>query len=319
MTQTPMNQDYSDEDLAEPDEHAGYGGGGASPLRLAGYALLGVAAVAAVVGLVSLAGGGDAPTPNAAPAPSQAAPAPEAPAPGAPAPGAPAGAAPGAPVPGAPAPGAPVPGAQVPGAPDPGAQVPGAPAPVPGAPAPAPGAPAPGAPAPGAPAPGVPAPGPQAPAAPPGAQAVPAPGAPAPGVTAPGAPAPGAPATATPPAAAPQPQKPLPGAGLPPENEAPTELVKAPIRVYNNSLIKNLAERAAGEFRDSGWTVTEVGNYAQGNIATSTVYYRAGTSEQAAARSLASSFGMRAEPRFAGIADASPGLIVILTKDFQRR
>lgn len=62
-----------------------------------------------------------------------------------------------------------------------------------------------------------------------------------------------------------------------------------------------------------------MGNYAQGNIATSTVYYRAGTSEQAAARSLASSFGMRAEPRFAGIADASPGLIVILTKDFQRR
>nr|MBA2324062.1 LytR family transcriptional regulator [Pseudonocardiales bacterium] len=46
---------------------------------------------------------------------------------------------------------------------------------------------------------------------------------------------------------------------------------------------------------------------------------RPGTSEQAAARALASSFGLRVEPRFEGIKDASPGLIVILTKDYQRR
>ena len=94
---------------------------------------------------------------------------------------------------------------------------------------------------------------------------------------------------------------------------------KAPVRVYNNSLIKNLAERVAQDLREAGWQVTEVGNYSAGVIPTSTVYYRPGTDEQAAARSLASSFGMHAQPRFSGIADASPGLIVIVTKDYQRR
>jgi hypothetical protein len=84
-------------------------------------------------------------------------------------------------------------------------------------------------------------------------------------------------------------------------------------------MIKGLAEQAANDMRDSGWTVTEVGNYPNGNIATSTVYYRPGTDEQAAAKHLASSLGMIAAPRFAGIADASPGLIVIVTKDYQRR
>ncbi|MBO0876152.1 MAG: LytR family transcriptional regulator, partial [Pseudonocardia sp.] len=48
--------------------------GGSSPLRLGGFVLLGIAAVAAVVGLVSLAGGGDnakatTPSVNAAPTP----------------------------------------------------------------------------------------------------------------------------------------------------------------------------------------------------------------------------------------------------------
>jgi hypothetical protein len=119
---------------------------------------------------------------------------------------------------------------------------------------------------------------------------------------------------------------PLPGAGLPPvssgsgagKGHGPVA-VKAPIRVYNNSLVKDLAERAASDFQDDGWDVTSVGNYPYGIIPTSTVYYRPGTREQAAAEYLASSFGIHAEPRFAGLRDASPGLIVILTKDYQRR
>ena len=60
-------------------------------------------------------------------------------------------------------------------------------------------------------------------------------------------------------------------------------------------------------------------NYSSGNIPTSTVYYRPGTAEQSAATTIASEFGLRAEPRFSGIDDATPGLIVIVTNDYQKR
>jgi hypothetical protein len=92
---------------------------------------------------------------------------------------------------------------------------------------------------------------------------------------------------------------------------------REPLRVYNNSTIAGLAAKAAEDFRRAGWTVTESRNYSDGVIPTTTVYYRPGTGEQAAAERLAAEFGMRAEPRFAGIQDATPGLIVILTKDYK--
>jgi hypothetical protein len=123
----------------------------------------------------------------------------------------------------------------------------------------------------------------------------------------------------------------LPGAGLPPADggaaagrapvvpHQPKRVVHAPVRVYNNSTVRDQAQRVASDLRESGWQVTEVGNYPYGAIATSTVYYRPGTQEQAAAESLANEFGLRAAPRFGGIANASPGLIVIVTGDYQRR
>lgn len=214
----------------------GPGSGENQPLKLAGYALLAVAAIAAIVGLITLASGG-----------SEAA------------------------------------------QPDPAIQS------APSSSSETPPPPAPATPTAAAPAPSVgPAPAPPA-------------GAPGPNQFA----SPSSSPTA------------LPGAGLPSDDTTGStrsrSAAKAPIRVYNNSLINGLADRAADDMRDSGWTVTEVSNWSSGNIPTSTVYYRTGTSEQAAARNLASSFGLRAEPRFSGIADASPGLIVIVTKDFQRR
>jgi hypothetical protein len=96
-------------------------------------------------------------------------------------------------------------------------------------------------------------------------------------------------------------------------------VVEAPVRVYNNSTITGLAARAADDFRADGWQVKAVSNYPSGIIATSTVYYRPGTSEQSAASSLGSQFGLRVEPRFVGIDDATPGLIVIVTNDYQKR
>lgn len=94
------------------------------------------------------------------------------------------------------------------------------------------------------------------------------------------------------------------------------EDVRMPLRVYNNSTIPGLAARGASDFESAGWTVTDIGGY-NGQIPVSTVYYREGTAEKDAADFLARAFGMRAEPRFEGIRDSSPGVIVILTRDYQ--
>jgi hypothetical protein len=98
-----------------------------------------------------------------------------------------------------------------------------------------------------------------------------------------------------------------------------TAVVHTAVRVYNNSTVTGLAARAANDFRADGWQVGQVSNYPSGVIATSTVYYRPGTAEQTSASSLGSQFGLRVEPRFAGIDDATPGLIVIVTNDYQKR
>lgn len=92
--------------------------------------------------------------------------------------------------------------------------------------------------------------------------------------------------------------------------------VRMPLRVYNNSTITGLAARGASDFESNGWTVTTIGGY-NGRIPVSTVYYREGTAEKDAAHVLADAFDLRAQPRFEGIQDASDGVIVILTKDYQ--
>ncbi|MFC0546862.1 LytR C-terminal domain-containing protein [Kutzneria chonburiensis] len=89
-----------------------------------------------------------------------------------------------------------------------------------------------------------------------------------------------------------------------------------PVRVYNNGTIPHLAEQAANDFRSAGYTVPTVGNYSQGIIGTSTVYFRPGTAEEAEANALAAAFHMRSMPRFDGIQQADPGVIVIVTNDY---
>jgi len=105
------------------------------------------------------------------------------------------------------------------------------------------------------------------------------------------------------------------GQPVPPDgNGEPTKQV--PVRVMNNSRIKGLAAKAADDLRADGWNVTETGNYSAGIIPTTTVYYRPGTEEEAAARAIGETFGMRVSERFEGIKDASPGVIVIVTNDY---
>ena len=267
-------------------------GGGTSRLRVGGLALIGVAVVAAIIGLASMATNG-APSPTAAPQPA----------------GSSTDRAPEVVPPPALPPAEPVPTGD-------GA----VPAPPPGEPAPGAAPPPEQAPAPGdepAPGPG-PGPAPDGPPADPGA----------PGAAE--APAPGAPGQAdaggNPPAAAPVAPGGNGGSGVRSgdvsggagKGGSSASAVHAPLRVYNNSTISGLAARAAEDFRRAGWPIDEVGNYPHGIIPTTTVYFRPGTDEEAPARALAEQFGMRVNPRFEGLKEASPGIIVIVTNDYGR-
>jgi hypothetical protein len=92
---------------------------------------------------------------------------------------------------------------------------------------------------------------------------------------------------------------------------------KVPVRVYNNSTITGLAVKAADDVRANGWNVEGTGNYSQGTIPTTTVYFRPGTEEEASAKELASVLRARVEPRFDGIQSSAPGIILIVTNDYQ--
>lgn len=96
--------------------------------------------------------------------------------------------------------------------------------------------------------------------------------------------------------------------------EVSREAIK--LRVYNNSKISGLAHRAAKDFRDAGYNVVEIGNYARGRIPVTTVYYRPNTHERAQAQQVAKHLDARIESRFPGIDDASSGVIVIVTKNY---
>jgi hypothetical protein len=98
---------------------------------------------------------------------------------------------------------------------------------------------------------------------------------------------------------------------------SPTGPPPVMVRVYNNSYIKNLAAQAAADLRNAGFDVVQIGGYSQGIIPASTAYYSPLPGEQQTAEAIAQRYSMRALPRFPGIADASPGVIVIVTKDFK--
>lgn len=90
------------------------------------------------------------------------------------------------------------------------------------------------------------------------------------------------------------------------------------VRVYNNSTISGLARTAGDDMRAQGWNVVEESNYSDGVIPKSTAYFRPGTDEEHAARALASDLGIDVAKRFNGIQDSSPGVVVIVTKDYAK-
>lgn len=86
-----------------------------------------------------------------------------------------------------------------------------------------------------------------------------------------------------------------------------------PVRVLNNSTVAGLASRTGSQLTAAGFDVTETGNYPGGVIAKTTVYYGNSPHERETAQAIANELGVSAEPRFAGIADSPPGIIVIVT------
>lgn len=168
----------------------------------------------------------------------------------------------------------------------------------------------------------------QVPAAPPASSAAPNPPAQAPEQPQAGGQQPGPQQPNRPPEAVRPPQEGQAGNPVPGNQPSPNPRPGAPdgagrddsrivVRVYNNSTIKNLAHRAAGDFRKVGYDVPEVGNYSAGRIYATTVYFRPGTVEEAQANEVATHFGARVEPRFEGLEQASSGVIVIVTNDYK--
>jgi hypothetical protein len=87
-----------------------------------------------------------------------------------------------------------------------------------------------------------------------------------------------------------------------------------PVSVLNNSRIQKLASRAAVRFAAGGWPVATQGNYGDGVIRTTTVYY--GPGQQASAERFAEQFGIgRVAPRFPGL--PTTGMTVVLTRDYR--
>jgi hypothetical protein len=123
-------------------------------------------------------------------------------------------------------------------------------------------------------------------------------------------------ATTPPPQTVPPQSGQPPATAAPPPANPPANPRAVPVRVYNNGTVAGLAAQAAADFRGDGWNVVAVGNYSQGIIPTSTVYFRPGTEEEAAAQELGRKFNLRVEPRFPGIVDTTSGLIVIITNDY---
>lgn len=111
-----------------------------------------------------------------------------------------------------------------------------------------------------------------------------------------------------------------PPASAPPAQPAPSapnlaEAQRTPVRIYNNSTVDGLAASTADRLRDEGWNITDVRNYDSGLIPQSTIYYGSTPGEKQAAEKLGQEMGFPAAPRFDGIVDAPPGVIVILTGD----
>ncbi len=86
----------------------------------------------------------------------------------------------------------------------------------------------------------------------------------------------------------------------------------APVRVLNNSNVAGLAAQTASLLEDEGFTIEDTGNYSNGTVGMTTVYYGTTPGEEETALEVADALGVSAQPRLPGLADEAPGVIVIV-------
>lgn len=106
------------------------------------------------------------------------------------------------------------------------------------------------------------------------------------------------------------------GASTPPGDGNGEPSKSVPVRVLNNSKIKGLAATAEDDLKADGWKVVSIGNYSASNLPETTVFFRPGTDEEAAARALAAAFGLEVQPRIDTLAGEPAGVLVVVTNDY---
>lgn len=87
------------------------------------------------------------------------------------------------------------------------------------------------------------------------------------------------------------------------------------VRIYNNSDVAGLAAQMSDRLTQSGWNVTETGNYSDSQLSQTTVYYGDKPGEEQAAKEIADEIGGQAKPHPAGVLDDVTGVLVILTSE----
>lgn len=97
-----------------------------------------------------------------------------------------------------------------------------------------------------------------------------------------------------------------------PTSAAAAPATPAPVRVLNNSNVAGLAAQTASLLEDEGFSIEETGNYSDGTVGQTTVYYGTTPGEEETALEVADALGVSAQPRLPGLADAAPGVIVIV-------
>src|SRR5690606_11017515 len=86
----------------------------------------------------------------------------------------------------------------------------------------------------------------------------------------------------------------------------------------NNSTVAGLAAQTASFLEDEGFAISETGNYSEGLLTSTAVYYGTTPGEQQVATEVAEALGVSAQPRFEGIRNAPAGVIVIVTSQSSR-
>ncbi|WP_236077614.1 LytR C-terminal domain-containing protein [Rhodococcus sp. P1Y] len=86
------------------------------------------------------------------------------------------------------------------------------------------------------------------------------------------------------------------------------------LRVLNNSDVSGLAATTAATLTAEGWTIAETGNYAETQVASTTVYYGTDSGAESAAEEIAQQLGATAAALPRTVTGFGNGVIVMVTQ-----